>query len=76
MSHFVLRRIGRFNERHGRIPAALVKALESAPLRVFSDERLAEMKQLSAASGDLQRLQTLESYERQLAQVSISRLSV
>ena len=71
MSHFVLRRIGRFNERHGHVPAKLSEALKAAPVVVLSDQRLHEMKQACSASGDSQRLQTLEAYERRLAQARV-----
>ncbi|MEZ0373009.1 MAG: hypothetical protein ACAI44_28220 [Candidatus Sericytochromatia bacterium] len=68
MSHFVLRRIGKFEERHGRIPSQLAEGLKAAPVVVFTNERLAEMKQACSARGDSQRLAALETYERQLAQ--------
>ena len=71
MSHFVLRRIGRFNERHGHVPTALSEALKAAPVRVFSDHQLQQMKQACAANGDVQRLLTLEDYERSLEQARI-----
>lgn len=72
MSHFVLRRIGRFAQPNGTpVPP---KPRQHAPVRILSDERLAEMKRACQATGDQDRLRSLETHERQLAEVKLSRI--
>lgn len=73
MSHFVLRRTARFKPQPVSNTQQLSISLKSAPIGVFSEERLYAMKQDCARRGDFDRFERLSTYEQVLSQSKISR---